>query len=464
MSPHIKSYWVSLGTRLAQIALHWGADDLDGTITQEQIHHSAGAATPQSLTPEALRYLITQAGMQPVERDSLYHAVVQGDETALWCRHPACNSQAGSLRHKQAGSLHHKGPNQRLSASEAERLLREGDLLELGMRAHDMRMRLHPNPTVTYNIDRNINTTNQCQSLCAFCAFATRENSPAGWIIARDEIAQKINELYAHGGRQILMQGGMISLLDLPWYESLFQWMRAQWPTLHIHALSPPEIQFLAKKAGVSWNETIRRLRSAGLDSIPGGGAEILCDAMRRRLSPRKCSADEWIGIMRAAHNLGMKTTATMVIGFGESPAQRVEHLERLRKLQDETHGFTAFIPWTFQPSRTPFEKQAIEASGTLPEGIRYHSLGAADYLRTLAVARLYLDNFDNLQASWVTQGRDVAQIALQFGANDMGSTMLEENVVAAAGVHFRMCREDLERMAEGIGFKALQRDFYYQS
>jgi cyclic dehypoxanthinyl futalosine synthase len=369
-------------------------------------------------------------------------------------------------------------------------------------------MRLHPEPVVTYNVDRNINTTNVCLSLCEFCAFGRLPGEQGSWTLSREAIAAKIDELYRVSGfqrsasdgpdanpvppPQILMQGGLSPELDLAWYEDLFRWMRGRWPDLHIHALSPPEIHHLAQEAGVGWRQVIVRLREAGLDSIPGGGAEILSSRLRRAISPRKCDVADWIGVMRAAHEEGLRTTATMVIGLGETLAERVEHLERLRLLQDETGGFTAFIVWTFQPRNTALgakmenrehREGAASGAGAHGEAARTKGgaggagghdeaacakggaggAGACEYLRTLAVARLYLDNFENVQASWVTQGRDIAQLALLFGANDLGSTMLEENVVAAAGARFRLSARDLENLTLDLGFKPARRDFYYR-
>ncbi|HUT25884.1 MAG TPA: CofH family radical SAM protein, partial [Sumerlaeia bacterium] len=468
---HIKAYWVSLGPKVAQLALAWGADDLDGTVAVERIHHSAGAESPQSLAPEEIRALIREAGLRPVERDALYEAVrdswdEDGDheetgrsrsnrpsETA-----PHLASRGRGQRRTDSALLEAVASGERrMTPDEAERLFTNGDLLELGRAARAVRRRLHPEPVVTYVVDRNINTTNQCESLCAFCAFARPCGDAEGYVLDRETIASKIEELVElcasrparapekpleNGGLpppQILMQGGLCPDLDLAWYEDLFRWMRERWPSLHIHALSPPEIQFLARKAGLDWPRTIRRLREAGLDSVPGGGAEILSDRLRKRLSPRKCSADDWIGVMRAVFAEGLRASATMVIGLGETAAQRAEHLERIRALQNEAGqagrpGFTAFIPWTFQAHNTPLGRESRSASrvssGASRPALRYGA-GAHDYLRTLAIARLYLDNIDNVQASWVTQGRDVAQIALLFGANDLGSTMIEENVVA---------------------------------
>ena len=458
---HIKAYWVSLGPKLAQIALAWGADDLDGTVGGERIHHSAGAESPDRLTREALRRLISEAGFKPVERDALYANAECDTGNAEEENHRAANHSPLFTPHSPLPTPHSPLPTPRLSPEQAEQLLAGGDLLELGRAAHAMRLRLHPEPCVTYVVDRNINTTNQCESLCAFCAFGRKVGAPDGYVLDRAAIAAKIDELFALGGRQILMQGGLHPELGLAWHEDLFRWMRARWPSLHIHALSPPEIKHLAERAGLGWAETIARLRDAGLDSIPGGGAEILCDRLRSALSPRKCSADEWIGVMRAAHREGLRTTATMVIGLGETLRERVEHFERVHSLQDEAlanglGGFTAFIPWTFQPRNTALAKSETATTQS-------YGAGAWDYLRTLAVARLYLDNIANVQASWVTQGRDIAQIALLFGANDLGSTMIEENVVAAAGTRFRMSSADLETLAADLGLRAARRDFFYR-
>lgn len=526
---HIKAYWVSLGPKMAQLALAWGADDLDGTVTVERIHHSAGAESPQSLAPEEIRALIREAGLRPVERDALYGVVRDSwEEDAPESCPPVPSEEADSraspaekgnvagqkaLSALSAGSTASRSGTtvvsrgrardrnelallqaaasgeRRMTPDEAERLFTRGDLLELGRAAHAMRRRLHPEPVVTYVIDRNINTTNQCESLCAFCAFARPCGERDAYVLDRATIASKIEELLelcaAQCGPalgtppqdrgspppQILMQGGLCPDLDLAWYEDLFRWMRERWPRLHIHALSPPEIQFLARKAGLDWPRTIRRLREAGLDSLPGGGAEILSDRLRERLSPRKCSADDWIGVMRAVFAEGLRASATMVIGLGETAAERAEHLERIRALQDEARqaergGFTAFIPWTFQAPNTPLDRESRSASrassGANRPALRYGA-GAHDYLRTLAITRLYLDNVDNIQASWVTQGRDVAQIALLFGANDLGSTMIEENVVAAAGARFRLGPRDLEALAEDLGMRAMRRDFFYR-
>ena len=336
---------------------------------------------------------------------------------------------------------------ERLSHEEGVYLMLEADLLWLARLADAMRRRKHPDPVVTYVVDRNINYTNVCVSGCAFCAFYRKPGSAEGYVLSREELHRKIEETLALGGTQILMQGGLNPDLDLDWFVELFAWIKANF-SIHIHALSPPEVVHLACVSGLGVGEVLRRLREAGLDSIPGGGAEILVDSVRQRVSPRKCDTGQWLEVMECAHQLGIPTTATMMFNHIEQPADRVTHMIHLRGLQDRTGGFTAFIPWTYQPEHTALGGE--------------HST-AASYLRTLAASRLMLDNFDNLQASWVTQGAKVAQVALQFGANDFGSTMLEENVVAAAGVTFWMSRDEIVRCIETAGYTARQRDMRYR-
>lgn len=336
----------------------------------------------------------------------------------------------------------------RLADDEAAELLRSSDILSLGRAAHAARMRAKPDSIVTYVIDRNINYTNICVSWCDFCAFYRVDGDEEGYVLSLGEIDGKIEETVAAGGVQILMQGGLHPSHTIEWYESLLRHVKSR-HGVHVHAFSPPEIQHISELSGLSVAETIARLKAAGLDSIPGGGAEILSGGVRKRISPRKCSADEWIEVMRQAHLQGMRTTATMMFGHVETVEQRVESLRRIRDLQDETGGFTAFIPWPFQPENTAMAD--------------IHPAGGFDYLRTLAVSRLYLDNVENIQASWVTQGPKVAQVALMFGANDMGSTMMEENVVAAAGVSFRMSEKDIRAIIEDIGMTPRRRNMYYE-
>jgi cyclic dehypoxanthinyl futalosine synthase len=336
----------------------------------------------------------------------------------------------------------------RLSDAEALALLQGGELLELGARADTLRRRLHPGDDVTFIVDRNINYTDYCVSGCRFCAFYKRPGSGEGYLLGEDDIHRKVEETLALGGTAIMMQGGLHPELDICWFERVFSGLKARYP-IHIHSLSPPEIVHIATLSGISVEQTLRRLRAAGLDSLPGGGAEVLVDRVRFAVSPHKIPTNKWLDVMRIAHGLGMKTTATMMFGSLDTPAERVEHLRRIRELQDDTGGFTAFIPWTFQAGNTELQAGHEPATGI-------------DYLRLLAVARLYLDNVPNLQASWVTQGLRMGQVALAFGANDMGSTMIEENVVAAAGVRNQCDVDEMVRLIRAAGRVPVQRDTLY--
>jgi len=336
----------------------------------------------------------------------------------------------------------------RIEKPEALKLFQNASLLELGERANKIRWELHPQPLVSFVIDRNINYTNICISGCKFCAFYRPPGDPEGYLLSYEEIFSKIEELLSQGGTQILLQGGLNPELDLKWFEELFKEIKKNYP-IHIHGLSPPEIFFLAQKESLSLKEVLKRLKSAGLDTIPGGGAEILSERFRSQLSPRKVSAQGWLEVMETAHQLGIKTSATMMFGSIETDEEIIEHLLLLRQLQDRTRGFIAFIPWSFQPKNTRLD-QILPAGGVR-------------YLRILAISRLVLDNFINLQASWVTQGDKIAQTALFFGANDFGSTMLEENVVRSAGAHFRMSKKEIIRQIKSAGFIPVQRNAYYQ-
>jgi cyclic dehypoxanthinyl futalosine synthase len=319
------------------------------------------------------------------------------------------------------------------------------DLLTLGSWADKVRRVLNPEPRVTFVIDRNINYTNICVSGCRFCAFFRPPGAADGYVLDWDTLAAKLAELKAHGGSGVLLQGGLNPALPLPYYLELVSFIRDF--GLGVHGFSPPEIFFLAEKNGRRLEELLRALRDAGLSSIPGGGAEILVDRVRQQVSPNKCSAAQWLAVMGAAHRQGLKTSATMMFGHLETRAERLEHLFRIRELQDETMGFTAFIPWTYQPGGT-------NLGGESP--------GAVEYLKTLAISRLVLDNVPHLQVSWVTQGPKVAQVALQFGADDFGSTMLEENVVAATGVGFRLSRDEIEALIRQCGYEPQVRDHRY--
>ncbi len=334
----------------------------------------------------------------------------------------------------------------RLAAEEAMALW-ELPLLTLGRLADLARTRRHPQPIVTYVVDRNINYTNICVSGCRFCAFYRPPGAAGGYVLSRAELRRKLEETLALGGTGVLLQGGLNPELDLDFYEDLVSFIRHRYG-LHVHGFSPPEIVFLADKHSLDITRVLERLMGAGLGSIPGGGAEILVDRVRRALSPHKCTADQWLAVMAAAHHLGLKTSATMMFGHLENRAERMEHLLKLRSLQDRTHGFTAFIPWTYQPG------------GTVLGG---RPATSWDYLKTLAVSRLVLDNIPNLQVSWVTQGAKIAQVALKFGANDFGSTMIEENVVAATGVTFRLSEAEIQRLITTAGYQPRRRDHVYR-
>ena len=336
---------------------------------------------------------------------------------------------------------------ERISGEEFMALATKGDFYQLGFLANAVRRRLHPEPVVTYVIDRNINYTDICISACTFCAFFKAPEDKGGSVLSQDELARKIEETKALGGTQILLQGGLHPDLPLEFYEEMLRFMKGL--DIHVHGFSPPEVCHFAKLSGLSVPQVLKRLQAAGLDSIPGGGAEILSDRVRQETAPRKCSADQWINVMEEAHKLGMRTTATMMFGHIETMAERLEHLTRVRDLQDRTGGFTAFIPWPFQPTNTALDH--------LP------TTTGMNYLKMLALSRIFLDNVDNIQASWVTQGPKIAQVSLFFGANDFGSTMIEENVVAAAGVSFRLSEQEIRSLVNGAGFEARQRYMDYR-
>jgi cyclic dehypoxanthinyl futalosine synthase len=319
------------------------------------------------------------------------------------------------------------------------------DLLTLGSLADAVRQRLNPQPRVTYVIDRNINYTNICISGCRFCAFYCAPGAPDGYVLDWDTLAEKLQELKDHGGSGVLLQGGLNPQLTLDYYEKLLHFIRGH--GLAVHGFSPPELLFMARQSDLSLEDLLKRLMSAGLSSIPGGGAEILVDRVRRQISPLKGSSAQWLEVMARAHKLGLPTSATMMFGHLETREERLEHLFKIRKLQAATGGFTAFIPWTYQPGGTALGGEAA---------------GAVEYLRTLAISRLVLPNVPHLQVSWVTQGPKVAQVALKFGADDFGSTMLEENVVAATGVGFRLKRAEIDTLIRQAGYQPQLRDHRY--
>ena len=334
-------------------------------------------------------------------------------------------------------------------------MFRSNDLIGIGMEADAVRRRLHPDGIVSYIIDRNINYTNFCTEYCSFCAFyrpLKGKLASEGYILDFETIYEKIHETVELGGTGVLMQGGLHPELKIDYFERMMSGIKQRFPQVHLHCFSASEILAIAEYSGIGVEETIVRLRAAGLDSIPGGGAEILDDEVRRRVARLKCLTDDWLLVHRTAHRLGMKTTATMMFGVGEDYEHRVNHFQRIYDLQEETGGFTAFIPWSFQPGNT-----ALGGRG-------WDEATAMDYLKTLAISRIFLSNFPNVQASWVTQGLKICQMGLRFGGNDVGSVMIEENVVASAGVHNCTTEEELRRIIRDAGFRPVQRDTLYRT
>lgn len=343
---------------------------------------------------------------------------------------------------------------ERISRKQALSMLKKADLLDLGMMADDIRKRLHPGGIVTFVVDRNINYTNVCINKCRFCAFWRDEDAPDAYLLNKRTIFKKIRETVKLGGTQILLQGGLHPSLDLDYYTDLLASIKKRFE-INIHGFSPPEICYIADSSGLTVKETLRILRKAGLDSIPGGGAEMLSDRVREILSPRKIISSRWLEVMESAHMSGMRTTATMMFGSIEAPEDIITHLDAIRRLQDRTGGFTAFIPWPFQPGNTELNRD--------PKFSIRNYVTAVEYLKVLALSRIYLDNFDNIQASWVTQGLKLAQVALRFGANDFGSTMIEENVVASTGVSHSVSKGEIIDAVRDAGFRPAQRDTRYK-
>jgi len=337
---------------------------------------------------------------------------------------------------------------ERISFEEGVRLLESHDLAALGQAADAVTRRLHPENYRTYNIDRNINYTNVCTAACDFCGFLRKPKDAEGYILGREELLQKVQETVDLGGDQILMQGGMHPDLKLDWYEELLRDLKQKFPQVNIHGFSPPEIHAFTKVNKLPLQEVLERLRTAGLGSLPGGGGEILVDRVRKELTRGKVLTDDWLNVNRVWHQMGGRSTATMMFGHIETLAERIEHLDRLRQLQDETGGFTAFICWTFQPGYEMADHPAV---------------GSFEYLKTQAVSRLYLDNFPSIQSSWVTQGLKIGQLALLYGANDMGSLMIEENVVAAAGTVHYLTLDEIKDAIRELGYVPRRRNVFYE-
>jgi cyclic dehypoxanthinyl futalosine synthase len=337
----------------------------------------------------------------------------------------------------------------RLSSEDCTALLESNDFVRIGLAAHEVRMRKNPTDIVTYIIDRNINYTNVCNVVCTFCAFYRRPGKPDTYVHSIEEICKRIDETIALGGTGVLMQGGLHPDFNIEWYEELLSTLHAKYPDFQLHCFSPPEIHNISLISKLDYETILRRLKDAGLYSMPGGGGEILDDEVRKRVST-KCNTQEWLDVMRAVHKVGLRSTATMMFGIGDKVEHRVRHLQRVRDVQDETGGFTAFIPWTFQRENTALGRKITEE----PTGI--------DYLKMLAVSRLFLDNIQHIQSSWLTQGLKLGQTALRFGADDMGSIMIEENVVSAAGASTHANERDLRYQIREAGFIPQQRDILY--
>ena len=338
---------------------------------------------------------------------------------------------------------------ERISYEEGCELMKCRDLTALGKAADEISRRMHPESYRTYNIDRNINYTNVCTAVCDFCAFYRTPKSEEGYVLSREELLSKVAETVELGGNQILLQGGLHPQFKLDWYEEMLSDIKSKFPMINIHGFSPPEIYHFTKVNKLPLETVLQRLKAAGMGSLPGGGAEILVDRVRKEITRGKVLTDDWLNVMRVWHQLGGTSSATMMFGHVETLEERVEHLERLRTLQDETHGFKAFICWTFQPDHT-------DMSHVPPAG-------SFEYLRTQAISRLYLDNIPNIQSSWVTQGLKIGQLALLYGANDMGSLMIEENVVAEAGTVHYLTLDQIRAAISELGFEPRQRDVFYQ-
>jgi dehypoxanthine futalosine cyclase len=463
--PHIRMLVNYVDRKLLQVLLEGGVDDVGGTSLDERIAKAAGAPTGQRFgsIPEMASF-ITGLGLTPRLVNSRYEAAdskqkvgTEPDppklEEAL-CLHslegrPPCRPPGFPSKPMQptlALALSKARCGERLSAAEAVVLLDEAGLDQLGSLAHQRRLQQVPGQLGTFVIDRNLSSTNVCEAGCKFCAFHVAPGSGKGFCLTAGEILQQVVESVERGATQVLIQGGLNPDLDLTFYERLFTAIK-QKVAVCIHSLSPAEITYLARKSGLSLRETLERLRRAGLDSLPGGGAEILVDAVRQQVSPEKINTRAWLAVMEVAQELGMKTTATMVYGLGETTAQRVEHLLHLRELQDKTGGFTAFIPWSFQPNKT----QWVQHPATGP-----------DYLRMVALARLFLDNIEHVQAGWVTEGPDLAQLALVFGADDFGGVLMDEQVVRATGTSYAVAPGLVVALIAQTGLIPAQRDTQY--
>ncbi len=441
--PHIRMLVNYVDRKLLQVLLEAGIDDVGGTSLDERIAKAAGAPTGQRFgSIREMASFITNLGLTPRLVNSRYETAAPDTSPSIAPpEQPPAPSATLSIALNKARN------GERLVASEAVALLIEAGLDQLGTLAHQRRLQCVPGNLGTFVIDRNLSNTNVCEAGCKFCAFHVAPGSGKGFCLTSDEIVQQVIESVDRGATQVLIQGGLNPDLDLNFYERVFTAIK-QKVHVCVHSLSPTEITYLARKSGLSLREALERLRRAGLDSLPGGGAEILVDAVRQQVSPKKITTAEWLAVMEVAQELGMKTSATMVYGLGETPAQRVEHLLRIRELQDKTGGFTAFIPWSFQPNKTQW--------------LQRHATGP-DYLRMIALARLVLDNIPHIQAGWVTEGPDLSQLALVFGADDFGGVLMEEQVVRATGTAYAVAPELVISLIAQTGLIPAQRDTQYK-
>jgi cyclic dehypoxanthinyl futalosine synthase len=428
-----------------RVAKQKGISRIDAIAAEHSARSGLGEASLRAYLTESIRYDLGDEELRGLERfwteaasaGLLPRATARFDEPRTSPSRPTLDAL-----------LARAADGERLSASDGERLLREGSFFELGLAADAVRRRKHPRGVVTYIVDRNVNYTNVCTTSCRFCAFYRPVGHPEGYVLSREVLGQKLQEVVDAGGVQILLQGGLNPELRIEWYEDLFRWMKKEY-RLGLHALSPEEILHIARLEDLTVKQVLERLHAAGLDSVPGGGAEILVDRVRRKIAKTKCTSEEWLGVMRVAHQMGLRSSATMMYGTVDTVEDRIQHLVKIRDLQDETSGFTAFFCWDYQ-----FEKGTHLEPG---------ENGTHLYLRTQAVARLMLDNVDHVGASWVTQGPAVGQVALRFGADDFGSVMFEENVVSSAGTTFGINADKIEGRIHEAGFRAVRRNVRYE-
>ncbi|HEY5654120.1 MAG TPA: cyclic dehypoxanthinyl futalosine synthase, partial [Pontiella sp.] len=439
--PHVRMLVNYMDRKLLGVLTHSGVDDIGGTSLDERIAKAGGAPQSQKFfSAEEMEEFLVNHGHTPVLTNSVYGQVQgQSNINAL----PKISAVSSRWRE----ILGKAEVGERLNAEEAVILLDEAPFQEIGRVAAQRRSVAVPGDRATYVFDKNLNTTNVCITDCKFCAFYTNPESERAYTLTPEQVVEKVKSAAEKGATQILIQGGLNPDLKLEYYEACLRGIRDN-VDIWIHSMSPTEIEFLAKEENISIKECLQRLKDAGLQSLPGGGAEILVDDIRRRISPKKTRSQAWLDLMEEAHELGMKTTATMVYGFGESSEQRVEHLIKIRDLQDRTSGFTAFIPWSFSPNKTDLDCPRIQ--------------NGVDYLRMIAISRLVLDNVPHLQAGWVTEGPDVAQLALQFGADDYGGVLMSEEVVSATGLEYGVNEEQVVNMIREAGYVPAQRTTQY--